>query len=86
MIPVGWNSHKKDINTQQNHGPVQDVLQEKEIIPGGFNSKRESSNNQHDLSAIEKKEMIPGGWSSQREANNTQHDPSPIQSHLEKKL
>ena len=35
------------------------------MIPDGFNSKREASNNQHDLGAIDKKEMIPGGWNSQ---------------------
>ena len=33
MIPVGWNSQRDKGNIQQNHGPVQDVMQEKETIP-----------------------------------------------------
>ena len=31
----------------------------------GWNSKREASNNQHDLCTIDKKETIPGGCNSQ---------------------
>ena len=32
----------------------------------GWNSKREASNNQHDLGDIDKKEMIPGAMSEKR--------------------
>ena len=32
-----------------------------ETIPDGWNSKREASNNQDDLGAIDMKVMIPGG-------------------------
>ena len=42
----------------------------KEMIPNGFNSKREASNNQNDYGAIDMKVMIPGGWNSQREDSN----------------
>ena len=37
------------------------LLKEKEMIPNGFNSTREYSNNQNDYGAID---MIPGGWNS----------------------
>ena len=73
-------------NTQQNPGPVEDVLQERETIPDGWNSKREASNSQHDFGAIDKKEMIPSGWSSQREVSNVQHNPGPVKGALEKKI
>ena len=63
-------------NTQQNPGPVEYVLQEREKIPNEWNNKREASNSHHDLDVIDKKEMIPGGWSSQREVKNVQHNPS----------
>ena len=52
MIPVGWNSQREAGNTQQNYGPVKDVMQEKETTPYELNSKREASNKQHDLGAI----------------------------------
>ena len=42
----------------------------KEMIPNGFNSKREASNNQNDYGTIDMKVMIPGGWNSQREVCN----------------
>ena len=42
-----------------------------ETIPDGWSSKREASNNQHDIGAIDKKEMIPGGWNSQKKDSNT---------------
>ena len=35
MIPVGWNGQREAGNTQQNHGHVEDMLQEKEMIPDG---------------------------------------------------
>ena len=72
-------------NTQQNPGPVEDVLYDRETIPDGWNIKREASNSQHDLRAIDKNEMIPGGWSSQREVSNVQHNPGPVKVALEKK-
>ena len=53
-MPVGRNSQKEASNTQKNHEPVEDIFKEKEMIPDGWNIKREASNNQHDLGAIEK--------------------------------
>ena len=41
-----------------------------ETIPDGWNIKREASNNQPDLGAIDMKVMIPSGWNSQREVSN----------------
>jgi len=35
MIPDEWNSQKEASNTQQNHGPVEDVLYEKDMTPDG---------------------------------------------------
>ena len=48
----------------------------KEMIPNGFNSKREASNNQNDYGAIDMKVMIPGGWNSQRDVSNVYHNPA----------
>ena len=56
-------------NTQHKPGLLKMYC--KKTIPDGWSSKREASNNQHDLGAIDKKEMIPGGWNSQKKDSNT---------------
>ena len=68
MIPVGWNCKRVAGYTQQNPGHRSCALGG--MIPDRWNSKREASNYQHDLGAINKKVMIPGGWNSQREVSN----------------
>ena len=50
----------------------------KEMIPNGFNSKREASNNHKDYGAIDMIVMIPCGWNSQREVRN----PGPVKGAL----
>ena len=58
--------------------PLEDVMWEKEMIPDGWNIRRETGNTQHDLDTINKKKMIPGGRNSQWEAQNTQYGPGPV--------
>ena len=41
------------------------------LIPDGWISKMEASNNKHYFGIIDKKEMIPGGWNSQEKDSNT---------------
>ena len=43
------------------------VINIKEMIQNGLNSKRKASNNQDAYGAIDMKVMIPGGW---REPSN----------------
>ena len=35
MISCGWNSPRKASNTQHDPGPVEDAMEEKEMMPGG---------------------------------------------------
>jgi hypothetical protein len=57
-------------------------MQEKEKIPGGWNSWREANNTQWDWPSWEDKqkdkEMIPGGWDSQKDTSDTKYDPWPV--------
>ena len=48
-------------NSQQNPGPVEDALLERETTPDGWNSKREARNSQHDL-GVSKQEMEDSWW------------------------
>ena len=38
MTSVGCNGQKESSKTQQTNGPVEDMLLEKEMNPGGWNS------------------------------------------------
>ena len=68
IIPVGWNIQR--VAPTPNGTLACESCVMGETIPDGWNSKRESSNTQHDLGAIDMKVMIPGGWNSQREVIN----------------
>ena len=45
IILGGWNNQKDTSDTYHNHGPVEDMLSEKDTIPDGGNSKKEDSYN-----------------------------------------
>ena len=60
-------------------------MERTEMMPIGWNIKKEARNSQPVQSALEKKEMIPGGWISQRKAANTQHHPGLVKDNMEEK-
>jgi hypothetical protein len=48
MIPVRWKIKKEVSVTKYHPDPVEYAMQEKEKIPGGWNSWREANNTQWD--------------------------------------
>ena len=40
----GWNSHREACNTKHYPGPIEDAIEEKDMIPGGCSRQREASN------------------------------------------
>ena len=60
------------------------------MIPGGWNSYRETRNTQHNPGPVngaleKKKEINPCEWTSQRKARITRHDPGPVEDGMEEK-
>ena len=46
MTPGGGNSHREANYTHHHPGLVKDAIDEKEMIPGGWNMQRMARNNQ----------------------------------------
>ena len=53
MIHSGWISQRKTVNTKEYPGLVKDNMEEKEMIPGGWNRQREASKIQKDFGSVE---------------------------------
>ena len=66
LISGGWKVQKKASITQYHTDTVQQVMEEKEKIPDGRNSKMETNNTQSHCGRVEgtikEKKMIPCGW------------------------
>ena len=74
MIQGGQNSHSMANSTKNNPGPVEDAIEEKDMISGGWIRQREAIINQQDPGSVKcasEEKMFPGGWNGQIETNNT---------------
>ena len=52
MFPGGWINQREASLTQHDPGPVEDAIEEKEMIPGGCNRQKEASNDQYNPGSV----------------------------------
>ena len=53
MILGGWNSQKGTSDTKQDPWPVKGVMERTEMVPVGWNSKKEARNAQQNHGSVE---------------------------------
>ena len=53
MIPSRWISQREAVYPQHHPGLVEDNMEEKETISGGWNRQREASKKQQDYGSVE---------------------------------